>query len=164
MKRIGTASDGKFIVLVDPDEAAELQTAAEKILAALNGIAPVPVAETVAPVLHAAHKTFRKSGNKPAPGRKSAAPAAGNRVCAICENPLPRGCSPLRKAHEGACMKRYLSQKAAERYAAAHQAKPVASGTPVAVGHPVVSDAARKIAAMREARVLEADRIASLDQ
>jgi hypothetical protein len=177
MKRIGTASDGKFIVLVDPAEAAELQTAAGKILAALNGFAPVTAGDPREERVHIAtrleqfssrrpakRKTFRKSGNKPASGRKSAAPAAGNRVCGICKKALPDGCSPLRKAHEGACMKRYLSQKAAERYAAAHQAKPAAPGTPVAVGHPVVSDAARKIAAMREARLLEADRIASLDQ
>jgi hypothetical protein len=181
MKRIGTASDGKFIVLVDPDEAAELQTAAGKILAALNGFAPVTAGDPLEERVHIATRLEQFSSRRPAKrktkaGNKRAKAITNKRVdagqldaklCRQCEKPMPKGSN--RKTHKGECTKLYAREYARKWYQQKHglvpapAARPTPAAAPVSTASPV-SDAARKIAAMREARLLEADRIASLDQ
>jgi hypothetical protein len=149
MKRIGTASDGKFIALVDPDEAAELQTAAGKILAALNGLAPVPTAETVSPVLPERRKP--KAGKRRVnvlTDKRGDGGQVEDKLCMQCDKPLPKGSK--RKTHKGECTKTYAREYARKWYQQKHgKGKPAHAAPAVSVLPPETRKA--RLDAIREA-------------
>jgi hypothetical protein len=152
-------------------EIAEIRMRLDRVCALIfPAAAPLPLAPLPsgrAPVRRAARKPDSK------PTAKAARPADGAHVCIDCQKPI-KG-SPLKKRCP-ACIKTYTRTTANAAYHAKHAKKPdgqrsAVSGQRAEVSShpkqpsafmPTVSDAARKIAALREAREIEKARIADI--
>ena len=119
MKRMGTASDGKYIVLVDPEEAAELQTAASLIKDAMfrliwdDGVQAPQVNACPSKTLRI-RASSKVLTNKHGDGGQT----AEAKLCLQCKKPLPKGSK--RKTHKGECTKLYAREYARKWYQQKH--------------------------------------------
>jgi hypothetical protein len=182
MKRIGKL-DGDDLVAISLADLTGMVDAIAQVKKGLDHIAGIFLSELCphqprtkneepgtlhpSPVRRAARKPDSK------PMAKAARPADDSRVCVDCKNPLPPG-SDVRRLRCEPCIKEKARKDAATAYRAKHAKKPSVHSASVPNQNqeprtknqehssPPVSDAARKIAALREAREIEKDRIADI--
>ncbi len=179
LRKIGTTDAGAILLECGQQDFNAIQIAIDMLGTAFGRVPPEscipnlgsrsPDDQSRAPVRRAARKTNRKA--------KAARPADGARTCVDCKQSLPAGSAPQRLRCED-CNKIKKRNAANAAYHAKHAKKTTAArlgGTPSLPGKPNaasassavksshVSDAARKIAALREAREIERDRLENLE-